>query len=671
MSTKKGELFKKAKENIKFLRLLAKDFPTINAASTEIINLQAILNLPKGTEHFLSDIHGEYESFLHVLKNASGVIKRKINDIFGNELNEQEVRALATLIYYPEEKMELVKKTEKNIEQWYELTLQRLIKIARVIISKYTKSKVRKTLTKDFSYIIEELIYENSNRLNKVEYYQQIISTMIELGRAGDFIKAVSELIQRLAVDRLHIVGDIFDRGPGSEIIMDALMKHHSVDIQWGNHDILWMGAAAGSKACVANVIRISLRYGNTTTLENGYGINLLPLAAFALETYPDEKNKMFNPKLAPGEVRHEYPENLMRKMHKAISIIQFKLEGQLIERRPNFEMENRRFLNSLDLENGTVVIDGKTWELNDKYFPTFDKENPYWLTEEEHRVITKIKSSFEMSEKLQTHTRFLYSKGSVYLTYNSNLLLHGCVPVEEDGSFTEVKVNGNSYSGKTFIDRIDMLAREGYYSKDNSETKFYGSDVLWYLWCGPKSCVFGKEKMTTFERYFIENKESHKEPKNAYFKLKNNKEFCKKILVEFGLDPENSHIVNGHVPVKVKKGEHPLKAEGMVIDIDGGFSKTYQPQTGIAGYTLIYNSYGMILVSHESFESTKKAIEEEKDIFSSKILLESATQRIRIKNTDTGKILKNQVDDLKLLLFAYKKGVIKEKISKNILNLY
>ncbi len=655
------EMLKKAKENIKFLRLLAKDFPTINAASTEIINLQAILNLPKGTEHFLSDIHGEYESFIHVLKNASGVIKRKINDIFEGTLTEKEKRALATLIYYPEEKMAITKNEVDDLSEWYELTLYRLIKIARVITSKYTKSKVRKTLSKDFAYIIEELIYENSNRLNKEEYYKQIVSTMIELGRAQDFIKAVSELIQRLAVDRLHIVGDIFDRGPGAEIIMDALMNHHSIDIQWGNHDILWMGAAAGSKACVANVIRICLRYGNTSTLETGYGINLLPLAAFALETYPDEKNEKFNPKLAPGEVRHEYPEDLLRKMHKAISIIQFKLEGQVIERRPIFEMEKRRFLDTLDLQKGTVVIEGKEWKLNDTYFPTFDKNNPYWLTDEEHRVISKLTNSFIKSDKLQTHTRFLYSKGSMYLTYNSNLLMHGCVPVNEDGSFAEVKVNGKSYKGKAFIDRMDMLAREGYYSKDSAGAKFYGSDVLWYLWCGPKSSVFGKEKMTTFERYFIDDKEAHKEPKNPYFKLKNDKEFCKKVLVEFGLDPENSHIVNGHVPVKVRKGEQPIKAGGIVIDIDGGFSKAYQPQTGIAGYTLIYNSFGMILVSHEPFESTKKAIEEEKDIFSSKILLESATKRIRIKDTDTGKKLKNQVDDLKLLLFAFKKGLIKE----------
>lgn len=665
MSLETEKMHELANKNIKFLRLLANDFPTINAASTEIINLQAILNLPKGTEHFLSDVHGEYEPFIHVLKNASGVIKRKINDIFESTLSEQEKRSLATLIYYPEEKLNIVEDEVENIEEWYEITLYRLIKIARVIVSKYTKSKVRKTLPKDFSYIIEELIYENTNRLNKEQYYKQIVSTMIELGRARDFIKAVSELIQRLAVDRLHIVGDIFDRGPGAEIIMDALMKHHSVDIQWGNHDILWMGAAAGSKACIANVIRISLRYGNTSTLETGYGINLLPLAAFALEVYPDEKNEKFNPKLAPGEVRHEYPKELLRKMHKAISIIQFKLEGQIIEKRPIFEMDNRNFLDTLDVENKEVTIDGKTWKINDDYFPTFDKSNPYWLSDEEFRVISKLTESFLKSEKLQTHTRFLYSKGSMYLKYNSNLLIHGCVPVDENGEFLEVKVNGDTYKGKSFVDRMDRLAREGYYSKDNTESKYYGSDVLWYLWCGPKSPVFGKAKMTTFERYFIEDKESHKEPKNLYFKLKNDKAFCKKILVEFGLDPENSHIINGHVPVKVKKGEQPLKADGKVIDIDGGFSKAYQPQTGIAGYTLIYNSYGMILVSHEPFESTKKAIEEEKDIFSSKILLKEVTKRIRIKDTDTGKKLKNQVDDLKLLLFAFKKGIVKEKIVK------
>ncbi len=650
--------------DLKYLKLLSSQYPTIASACTEIINLQAILNLPKGTEHFLTDIHGEYEPFIHVLKNASGVIKRKINDIFGNSLRQCDIKSLATLIYYPEQKLELMLKDEENVEDWYKITLYRLIEICRYVSSKYTRSKVRKALPKDFAYIIEELLHEQPDMLDKEEYYNEIIQTIVRIGRADEFIIALAKLIQRLVVDRLHIVGDIFDRGPGADIIMDTVMDYHSVDIQWGNHDILWMGAAAGSEACIATVLRICARYANLDTIEDGYGINLLPLATFALEFYKNDECLSFIPKLQGSENYSDKDIRLIAQMHKAIAIIQFKLEGEIIKRRPYFDMEDRLMLNKINFEEGTINLGGKVYKLNDSNFPTIDSKNPYELTTEERELIEKLKSSFLNSEKLQKHIRFLFAKGSMYLQYNSNLLYHGCIPLNEDGSFKRVKIGitGKEYSGKALLDRLEILAREGYFYKNNPQAKLYGMDITWYLWTGPDSPLFGKDKMTTFERYFIDDKETQIENKNSYFRYRDNETICNSILEEFGLNSKISHIINGHVPVKSKKGESPIKANGKLLVIDGGFSRAYQGQTGIAGYTLIYNSYGLLLASHEPFESTQKAIEEEKDILSTTVVLEQEVERKRVGDTDIGGELKLQIKDLEMLLEAYRKGLIKEQ---------
>lgn len=650
--------------DLKYLKLLSNQYPTIAEACTEIINLQAILNLPKGTEHFLTDIHGEYEPFIHVLKNASGVIKRKINDIFGNSLRKKDIKSLATLIYYPEQKLELMLKDESNIEDWYKITLYRLIEICRYVSSKYTRSKVRKALPKDFAYIIEELLHEQPDRLDKEEYYSEIIMTIIRIGRANEFITAISKLIQRLVVDRLHIVGDIFDRGPGADIVMDTLMNYHSVDIQWGNHDILWMGAAAGSEACIATVLRICARYANLDTIEDGYGINLLPLATFALEFYKNDDCLNFKPKIESDKNYSEKDIKLIAQMHKAIAIIQFKLEGEIIKRRSHFNMEDRLLLEKINYGECTIDLEGKNYKLKDIHFPTIDPKNPYELTIEERELMEKLKSSFLNSEKLQKHISFLFAKGSMYLNYNSNLLYHGCIPLNEDGSLKKVKIGatGREYKGKELLDRFEILAREGYFYKNNPEAKLYGMDVIWYLWTGTDSPLFGKNKMTTFERYFIAEEETHVEKKNPYFKYRDDEKMCASILKEFGLNPESAHIINGHIPVKSKKGESPIKAKGKLLVIDGGFSRAYQGQTGIAGYTLIYNSYGLVLVSHEPFESTQKAIEEEKDILSTTVVLEQEVERKRVGDTDIGIELKQQIRALEMLLEAYRKGLIKEQ---------
>lgn len=650
-------------KNLRYLTLLSEKYPTINKASTEIINLQAILNLPKGTEHFLTDIHGEYEPFIHVLKNASGVIKRKIEDIFGNSLRQSEKKSLATLIYYPEQKLEIVLKQEKNIKDWYKITLYRLIEICRYVSSKYTRSKVRKALPKDFAYIIEELLHEQPKEIDKFEYYDQIIKTIIDIDSSKDFIVAISKLIQRLVIDRLHIIGDIFDRGPGADIIMDTLVDYHAVDIQWGNHDILWMGAASGSEVCIANVVKNSVKYGNLDTLENGYGINLLPLATFAIEFYKDDPCNSFLPKLDYNKNYSIKEIQLISKIHKAITIIQFKLEGEVISRNPEFHMDHRLLLNKINYQDGTIELYGKKYKLNDMHFPTINPEDPYKLIEEEKELIEKLKSSFMNSEKLNKHVRFLFSNGSLYLKYNSNLLYHGCIPLNEDGSFKSLKIDENEYKGKELLDKLDMIAREAYFYKENTEIKQNAKDIMWYLWTGPYSPLFGKNKMTTFEQYFVEEKETHYEKKDYYFDFRDNEDVCNTILREFGLDPKKSHIVNGHVPVQEKNGESPIKANGKLLVIDGGFSRAYQQKTGIAGYTLIYNSFGLLLVSHQPFESTEMAIKEETDILSSTIVLEQVGDRKTVGDTDIGTTLKQQISDLTMLLNAYRKGLIKEKI--------
>lgn len=651
----------KIKSNLKYLNLLAQQYSSINEASTEIINLQAILNLPKGTEHFLTDIHGEYEPFLHVLKNASGVIKRKIEDVFGNALGESDKKSLATLIYYPEQKLDIVLKEEKNINDWYKISLYRLIEICRYVSSKYTRSKVRKALPKDFSYIIEELLHEEPDRVDKHEYYGEIINTIIDIDRAREFIIALSKLIQRLVIDRLHIIGDIFDRGPGADIIMDTLTNYHSVDIQWGNHDILWMGAASGSEVCIANVVRICTRYANLDTIENGYGINLLPLATFAMEFYKNDPCENFLPKF-DGESTYTVKEiQLTAQMHKAISIIQFKLEKEIISRHPEFNMSNRLLLDKIDYKEGCIHIGENVYKITDTNFPTINPENPYKLTPEEKELIEKLKFSFINSEKLNKHVRFLFSNGSLYLKFNSNLLYHGCIPLDEKGDFKEVNLEGKNYSGKSLLDRLEILTRESFFHRNKQRQNQHNSDIMWYLWTGPFSPLFGKKKMATFERYFIREEETHYEKKDPYYDFRDNEDICNKILIEFGLDPEESHIVNGHVPVEKKKGESPIKAHGKLMVIDGGFSKAYQSKTGMAGYTLIYNSFGLQLISHQPFESTEKAIKEETDILSSIVVLEHSSARKRVADTDIGIVLQHQIEDLKMLLLAYRKGLIKE----------
>lgn len=642
----------------KYLRRLAELYPSIALASTEIINLQSILNLPKGTEHFLTDVHGEHEAFSHVLKNGSGSVRRKINDIFGHTLATQDKQSLATLIYYPKEKMEIILQEVENPKEWFKITLYRLIEVCKCVSSKYTRSKVRKALPSDFAYVIEELITEKTELLDKESYYNSIVETIIETGRAKAFIIAMSELIQRLIIDHLHIVGDIYDRGPGPQIIMDKLMEYHSVDIQWGNHDVLWMGAAAGQHANIANVIRICARYSNLDILEDGYGINLLPLASYAMRHYSDDPCTCFMLKNEENDT-HESKINLM--IHKAISILQFKLEGQVIQNRPEFQLDNRNLLHRIDYEMGTIEINGVTYAMEDTHFPTVDPANPYALTEEEILIMERLEVAFLHCDKLQQHAHFLLSNGGLYKVCNGNLLYHGCVLLEEDGSMTEISLQGETYKGKDWYDYLDSSIRKGFFSADDKE-KEWGKDLMWYIWLHPNSPLFGKDKMATFERYFIKDKSLHKESKNPYYNLLDDEKTIDSILEHFGLNPSTAHIVNGHVPVKSIDGESPAKCNGKVFVIDGGFSKTYQKQTGIAGYTLIYNSYGLILAAHKPFESTEDAIANESDIVSDGVVVQRVLERKLVGDTDNGKKIKENIDDLQLLLKAYRSGLIKEK---------
>ena len=643
-----------------FLKSLAKQYPTIAAASTEIINLQAILNLPKGTEHFLTDIHGESEQFNHVLKNGSGSVRNKIDEEFGNTLSDKDKRSLATLIYYPKEKLDIALKTEDNLDDFYKITLHRLVQITKRVSSKYTRSKVRKALPKDFAYVIEELITEKAEVQNKEAYYNGIIQTIIHIGRAPEFIIALSNLIQRLVIDHLHIVGDIFDRGPGPHIIMDKLCAYHSVDVQWGNHDVVWMGAASGSPACIANVIRIAARYGNLDTLEDGYGINLIPLATFALDTYMTSDCSCFKIKFDENYNTNDLAMDM--RMHKAISIIQFKLEGQLIKRRPEFDMEHRLLLDKIDFDKGTVMVEGVEYPMKDTDFPTVDPRNPYKLSPQEEMVVERLVYAFTHCEKLQKHLRFMFLKGGLYKNYNSNLLYHGCVPLTEDGQFKKVELFGEAYSGKGLYDALELYARKGFIAENGSEEKQVGQDIMWYIWCNQNSPVFGKDKMTTFERYFIEDKTTHKETKNPYYSLLDDENLINRILEEFGLNAEYSHIVNGHVPVEQKNGESPIKCGGKLLIIDGGFSRAYQGKTGIAGYTLVSSSRGMHLAAHEAFESSEAAILKETDIISAYISVEKYLIRKTVEDTDIGTEIKQSIKQLEDLLKAYRDGLIVEK---------
>lgn len=646
---------------MKYLELLAQKYPNMASASTEIINLEAILNLPKGTEHVLSDLHGEADRFLHILKNGSGAIKIKIEEEFGPTLSMRDKKRLATLIYYPEQKLELIEKEEEDIKDWYTITLYRLIRMCKRASSKYTRSKVRKALPTDFAYIIEELLHEKEDFPDKEDYYNEIISSIIRIGRAREFIIALCELIQRLVIDHLHIVGDIYDRGPKAAAIMDRLMNYHSVDIQWGNHDILWLGAASGHPACIANVIRICARYGNLDTLEEDYGINLIPLVNFATNTYKLDKCEIFKVKQRENEVS-QLDVEIEKKMHKAICVIQFKLEGQLIMRRPEFKMEKRLMLDKINYENGTVCIDGKDYPLKDSYFPTIDPERPYDLSAGEKELMERLIKAFINCEKLQQHARFLFSSGSLYLCYNNNLYFHGCIPFNEDGTFRSVCLKGKEYKGKALYDFLEAYARKGYYLTSCPEEKGYGQDIMWYTWSSENSPVYGKAKMATFERYLLSESELQEERKDFYYKLIEKEEICDKIIKEFGLEPKTAHVINGHMPVKSKAGENPVKGGGKLMIIDGGFSKAYQPTTGIAGYTLVYNSYGLRLVTHEPFESFEKSIADETDIRSDFTMVKEFEQRQKVADTDVGRSMKKSIKDLEILLEAYRQGIIREK---------
>lgn len=649
--------------DIRYLRLLARSFPTIADASTEIINLEAILNLPKGTEHFLSDLHGEDQAFRHVLKNASGAVKRKVNEIFGISMREAEKKELCTLIYYPEEKLELIKGQERDLEDWYQVTLNQLVCVCRNVSSKYTRSKVRKALPREFSYIIQELLHESSVEPNKSAYVDQIICTIISTGRADDFIIVICNLIQRLTIDLLHVIGDIYDRGPGAHLIMDTLCDYHNFDIQWGNHDVLWMGAASGNLGSIANVIRMCLRFGNLSTLEDGYGINLLPLATFAMETYGDDPCALFLPRTKYADsFFDEKTIRLISQMHKAITVIQFKLEGEIIRRRPEFEMDDRMLLHHLDLKAGILRLNGQEYPLKDTYFPTLDPRDPYRLSIEEEELMRKIKRSFESSEKLRKHMRCLFTHGGMYAVCNSNLLYHASIPMNPDGTFKPVQIMGKSYSGKALLDRVDQLVRTAYFRTGEQEEVDFAHDYVWYLWCGKNSPLFDKSKMATFERLFLDDAETHKEEKGAYYTLRDQESVCDMILDEFQVVGEHRHIVNGHVPVRSNKGENPIKAGGKMLVIDGGFSRPYHLETGIAGYTLVYHSRGFQLVQHEPFESTTKAIEEGLDIKSTTIVVELSSHRQMVKDTDKGAELQSQIKDLEKLLYAYRCGLIKEK---------
>ena len=649
--------------SLRYLQMLSRQYPTVQAASSEIINLQAILNLPKGTEHFISDVHGEYEAFLHIMNSASGVVREKVDELFSSSVSKAERDQLATLSYYPEAKLARVAKETEDMEEWYRITLHRLIDICRMVTSKYTRSKVRKAMPKEYAYIIDELINTNYEYHNKRSNYENIISTIIDIDRAEDFIVAVCELIKRMVVDHLHIVGDMFDRGPRADIIMDFLTEYHSVDIQWGNHDVLWMGAATGSRTLVATVLSNSIHYNNLEVIETGYGISLRPLALFANEFYKDVDCSCFKAKFA-GDDANNYTEKdkaLAARMHKAITIILFKLEGQKILRHPEFGMEDRLLLDKIDYEKKSITINGVEYQLSDTDFPTVDRSNPYELSPEEDEVINQLTNSFQRSEKLQRHVRFLYSKGGLYKIYNGNLLLHGCIPLTPEGELLTFRADGKTLSGRAFLDYAEAVARQGYYAKPGSEERQYGMDYLWFLWCGRGSPVFGRDRMTTFERRLIKDESSWAEPKNAYYTFYNDPAVCERLLKEFGLEGPHCHIINGHVPVKSRKGESPIKGGGKLIVIDGGFCRAYQPTTGIAGYTLIYNSESMRIVSHEPFEGRENAIRENRDILSSPVIFERMDDKVKIRSTDIGNELQRQVDDLKALLAAYRSGLVKE----------
>ena len=646
-----------------YLNLLSHSYRNIAEASTEIINLESILNLPKGTEHFLADLHGESEAFQHIIKNASGNIKRKVNELFGNELREVEKKDLCTLIYYPEQKLEKVKAVEPDIHDWYNITIHKLVKVCRDVSSKYTRSKVRKSLPADYSYIIEELLHEHSDDNNKADYVRVIVETIITTGRADDFIIAICKVIQRLAIDQLHILGDVYDRGAGAHIIMDEMAHYHCWDIQWGNHDILWMGAHAGNRACICNVLRLSLRYNNMATLEEGYGINLVPLATFAMEAYGDDPCDEFLPKLLANNTIDDKQRLLIARMHKAISIIQFKEETRIIARHPEWNMAQRDMLRNIDFRKGSCNIDGIEYEMKSNFFPTIDPNNPNKLSDEEETLMQKLQHSFAVSEKLHKHIRLMLNHGCMYTVCNGNLLFHASIPLNDDGTMKEVELTpGHFYKGKELMERTGMMIRSAFNNDTDPEGRAHAIDYFLYLWSGPCSPLFDKSKMATFERYFLKDESTYKEEKGNYFKLRDDETICDRILDAFEVRGENRHIINGHVPVHASKGENPIKAGGKLMVIDGGFSRAYHKETGIAGYTLVYHSRGFQLVQHEPFTSAADAVESGTDIISTTQIVEMSSHRMLVADTDKGAELRTQIEDLHKLLYAYRHGIIKEK---------
>ena len=650
------------RDDLRYLELLSHSYPTIADASTEIINLEAILNLPKPTEHFISDPHGESDAFNHVLRNASGYVKRKVNELFGDQLDESDKRELCTLIYYPEQKLQLLKLEKRDMHDFYRTSLVRLISVCREVSSKYTRSKIRKELPKDFEYIIEELLHESYSGYGekKHKYYQMIVESIIDTGRADAFITEISKLIQRLAIDRLHLLGDIYDRGPGADKIMDTLCDYKHFDIVWGNHDIEWMGACAGNRACICNVLRLCMRYGNLSTLEDGYGINLLPLATFAMDTYRDDPCTEFEVRdlLKDGSL-DEQTMRMLTQMHKAITIIQLKEEARIIDRRPSFGMTDRKLLDAIDLETGTVQIGNKTYALKDSHFPTLMPDNPSKLTKEEERLMTKIEHSFRASEKLRRHIDCLLSRGGMYRVCNSNLMFHGSVPLDKDGQLKEVEVEGKLYKGKELMRKIERVVRNAFNNEVSSDRRRFSVDYLWYLWCGKDSPLFDKDKMATFERYFVADSKTYKEKKGYYYEYNNDEATIDMILDDFEVEGTHRHIINGHVPVKTTRGETPVKANGKLLVIDGGFSKAYQPETGIAGYTLIFHSRGLELMQHQPFRSAEEAVKRGDDIKSSVQIVEMSEHRMYVKDTDKGKVLQSKVENLKKLLYAYRNGLL------------
>ena len=653
------------KEDLRYLQLLAQSFPTVAEASTEIINLEAILNLPKPTEHFISDPHGESDAFNHVLRNASGYVKRKVEELFSDELKKAQKKELCTLIYYLEQKLQLIKETTEDLHEFYRTTLVCLVKVCREVSSKYTRSKIRKELPKAFGYIIEELLHEGYSGVGekKHRYYQMIIESIIDTQRADEFIIEICKLIQRLAIDRLHLLGDIFDRGAGAHLIMDTLMNYRHWDIVWGNHDIEWMGAAAGNRACICNVLRLTLRYENLATLEDGYGINLMPLATFALDTYANDPCDQFAlVDLGRETDLDDKTRRLYALMHTAITIIQFKEEAHIIDRRPEYGMEDRKMLHRINYEKGTIELDGKDYILLDNNFPTINPQDPYALTEEEEMLMQRITHSFRTSDKLQRHVKCLLTHGGMYAISNSNLMYHASIPLNEDASLKEVEIKGNRYKGIDLMKQTGYVVREAFSNDVTAEDKNYACDYLWYLWCGPNSPLFDKDRMTTFERYFIADKATHKEAKGYYYIYNNDEKVIDSILDNFGVEGEHRHIINGHVPVRTIKGETPVKANGKLLVIDGGFSKAYQPKTGIAGYTLTYHSRGLELVQHQPFRSAQDAIKTGADIKSTTQIVELNSKRMYVKDTDKGKLIAAQIDNLKRLLIAYRNGYIKEQ---------